>query len=161
MALTKFHLLAFICLVSSIALVTSIDTFSIQGRVYCDTCRAGFETNITEYIPGAKVRVECTHFLTNKVEHSNEGVTDSSGSYKITVSNDHADEICEVVLVESPQENCMEIEKGRDRAQVLLANDGGISGNTRHANSLGFLRNEPLPFCAQLLQEYFGQGEED
>ncbi|PKU63574.1 Pollen-specific protein C13 [Dendrobium catenatum] len=85
----------------------------------------------------------------------------STGSYKINVVDGHEDEICEVVLVESSLENCKEIEIGRDRAQVLLANDGGISGKTRHANSLGFLRNEPLPTCAKLLKEYYGLGEEE
>lgn len=25
--------------------------FLLQGRVYCDTCRAGFETSATTYIP--------------------------------------------------------------------------------------------------------------
>ncbi|KAI0498144.1 hypothetical protein KFK09_021385 [Dendrobium nobile] len=159
--MTKFELIGTLCLISSIALVSSSDNFSVQGRVYCDTCRVGFETNITEYVSGAKVKVECTHFTTNKVEHYNEGVTDSTGSYKINVVDDHEDEICEVVLVDSSLENCKEIEIGRDRVQVLLANDGGISGKARHANSLGFLRNEPLPSCAKLLKEYYGLGEEE
>lgn len=26
--------------------------FILEGRVYCDTCRAGFETSATTYIPG-------------------------------------------------------------------------------------------------------------
>jgi hypothetical protein len=31
---------------------TDAPDFVIQGRVYCDTCRAGFQTNVTEYIKG-------------------------------------------------------------------------------------------------------------
>lgn len=75
--------------------------------------------------------------------------------------DDHEDEICEAVLVESSLDNCKEMENGRNRAQVLLASDGGVSGEARHANSLGFLRNEPLPECARLLYEYYGLGEQE
>ncbi|KAK8961469.1 Pollen-specific protein C13 [Platanthera guangdongensis] len=152
---------AALCLLSSAALVSSIDNFSVEGRVYCDTCRAGFETNVTEYISGATVKVECKHFTTGKVEHVNEGVTDSTGHYKISIADDHEQEICEVVLVDSSLANCKEVENGRDRAEVLLASESGIAGNTRHANSLGFLRDEPLPYCAKLLQEYYGLGEQE
>lgn len=28
--------------------------YIVQGRVYCDTCRAGFETNVTTYIKGTR-----------------------------------------------------------------------------------------------------------
>lgn len=31
---------------------TKAPDYLIQGRVYCDTCRAGFETNVTEYMKG-------------------------------------------------------------------------------------------------------------
>ena len=31
---------------------TKSPDYVVQGRVYCDTCRAGFETNVTEYIKG-------------------------------------------------------------------------------------------------------------
>lgn len=34
------------------AVATSAPDYLIQGRVYCDTCRAGFETNVTEYVKG-------------------------------------------------------------------------------------------------------------
>ncbi|KAG0447755.1 hypothetical protein HPP92_028191 [Vanilla planifolia] len=96
-----------------------------------------------------------------KVEHSNDGVTDSTGTYKIAVVDDHEEEICEVVLVESPFADCKEIKFGRDRGQVLLSSDAGISNSVRHANSLGFLRDEPLPGCEKLLKEYYGIGEEE
>jgi hypothetical protein len=31
---------------------TAAPDYLVQGRVYCDTCRAGFETNATEYMKG-------------------------------------------------------------------------------------------------------------
>ena len=34
------------------AVATKAPDYVIQGRVYCDTCRAGFETNVTEYMKG-------------------------------------------------------------------------------------------------------------
>jgi len=30
-------------------------TFHVKGSVYCDTCRAGFETNATFYIEGTYI----------------------------------------------------------------------------------------------------------
>lgn len=43
------------------ALVAAIrpqkNPFSVEGRVYCDTCRAGFETSATTYIPGTLSRL--------------------------------------------------------------------------------------------------------
>lgn len=42
-----------LCLLSCLAGVAlAMETFTIQGRVYCDTCRAGFETSATEYLQG-------------------------------------------------------------------------------------------------------------
>jgi len=29
--------------------------FVVTGRVYCDPCRAGFETNVSKSVPGACV----------------------------------------------------------------------------------------------------------
>ena len=34
------------------AVATKAPDYVIQGRIYCDTCRAGFETNVTEYMKG-------------------------------------------------------------------------------------------------------------
>ncbi|KAG0495703.1 hypothetical protein HPP92_000394 [Vanilla planifolia] len=165
--MAKFELIVALCLLSSVAFVAAATTttaptfFIVQGRIYCDTCRAGFETNVTEYISGAKVKVDCTHFSTGKVEHSNSGLTDSTGTYTINVVDDHEDETCEVVLVESPLDKCKEIKVGRDRGQVVLTLDAGMSTNVRHANSLGFLRDEPLPICDKLLREFYGLAEEE
>jgi len=58
------------------------------------------------------------------------------------------------VLEQSPREDCNEIKAGRDRARIVLAHDNGISSDVRFANSLGFLKKEPLPVCGQLLQMY-------
>ncbi|KAK8952773.1 Pollen-specific protein C13 [Platanthera guangdongensis] len=159
----KVEFIATLFLFFSIALpasVASTPTFSVVGRVYCDTCRAGFETNVTEYISGANVKIECTHFATGKVEHTNFGVTDSAGNYKIDVTDDHGEEICEVVLVDSPVADCKEIKHGRDRAQIVLTSEAGMSTNARLANSLGFLKSEPLPVCEKLIKEFYGLGEE-
>ncbi|PKU66921.1 Pollen-specific protein C13 [Dendrobium catenatum] len=160
--MAKIVFIVALCLFSSIALVASANSpvFSVVGRVYCDNCHAGFETNITEYITGATIKVECTHFATGNIEHTSYGVTDSTGNYKIEVADDHEEEICEVVLVESPLENCNKINDGRDRAQVVLSTNTGMSNNARFANSLAFLKDEPLPMCEKFLRDYYGMGEE-
>ncbi|KAH0468770.1 hypothetical protein IEQ34_002002 [Dendrobium chrysotoxum] len=160
--MTKIVFIVALCLFSSIILVASgnYPIFFVVGRVYCDTCHAGFETNITEYISGAMIKVECTHFTTGNIEHNIYDVTDSTGNYKIEVADDHEEEICEVVLVASPLTNCHKINHGRDRAQVVLSTNTGMSNNVRFANSLGFLKDEPLPMCEKFLRDYYGLGEE-
>ncbi|XP_066397163.1 major pollen allergen Lol p 11-like [Miscanthus floridulus] len=135
------------------------DDFFVDGSVYCDTCRAGFETNATTPIAGAKVRLECRHYMSasGAVERSAEGTTDAAGRYRIElVDNRGAEEVCSVVLVSSPVPGCAEKEVGRDRAQVELLTDAGagLATTVRRANPLGFLKNQPLPNCGQILNSY-------
>ncbi|CAM0904825.1 unnamed protein product [Alopecurus aequalis] len=136
------------------ALATKAPDYVVQGRVYCDTCRAGFETNVTEYIKGAKVKLECRHFGTNALERSIDGVTDETGTYKIELKDSHVEDICEVVLVQSPLADCHEIENHRDRAPVLLTRNVGIRDSLRLANPLGYLKDAPLPVCSDLLKTF-------
>ncbi|XP_020113808.1 pollen-specific protein C13-like [Ananas comosus] len=115
--------------------------FTIQGRVYCDTCRAGFVTSASEYIAGAKVRLQCKHFDSEEVKHQVEGVTDESGTYRLLLEDDHQEEICEVLLLESPRKDCAEIEGRRDSARVSLTRNNGMASEVRYANPIGFLRD--------------------
>ncbi|XP_068637312.1 protein DOWNSTREAM OF FLC-like [Aristolochia californica] len=144
-----------LCLLPALAAARSVRTvFTVQGRVYCDTCRAGFETPYTKYMPGAKVRVECKDRDTMKVLYTAEGITNKEGTYKILVANDHEDQICESVLVQSSQSECAAIEPGRERARVFLTNNNGIASPTRYANNLGFIKDAPIAGCAELLKQY-------
>uniref|UniRef100_A0A804MGZ1 Pollen-specific protein C13 n=1 Tax=Zea mays TaxID=4577 RepID=A0A804MGZ1_MAIZE len=127
------------CAAAGTAVDNDLPDYVIQGRVYCDTCRAGFVTNVTEYIAGAKVRLECKHFGTGKLERS----------------------ICEVVLVESPRKDCDQVQADRDRAGVLLTRNVGISDNLRPANPLGYLKDVPLPICASLLKQLDSDDDDD
>ncbi|XP_072959776.1 pollen-specific protein C13-like [Typha angustifolia] len=146
---------AALCLaVAGIARAVSTPEFIVTGRVYCDTCRAGFETSATEYIEGAKVRLECKHFDSGAVEHSVDGVTDKTGTYSIKLEDNHEEEICEVVLVESPVADCSEVDAARSRARVLLAQDSGLASPLRYANPLGYLKTTPLHICGALLKKY-------
>ncbi|KAL7585205.1 hypothetical protein Lser_V15G43094 [Lactuca serriola] len=125
--------------------------FRLQGRVYCDNCRAGFETSATTYIPRAKVRVECKD-KEQKLLYSIEGTTDATGTYHILVHEDHGDETCDVVLVSSPLGHCRTADPGRDRARVVLTSYNGIVSDTRFANAMGFMKDEILSGCTTLLQ---------
>ncbi len=136
------------------AVANDLPDYIIQGRVYCDTCRAGFETNVTEYIKGAKVRLECKRFGTQKVERSIDGVTDEKGTYKIELKDSHPEDICEMVLVQSPLPNCNEVQALRDRAEIVLSRNVGISDNIRMANPLGYLKDKALPACPDLLKTF-------
>ncbi|KAK1301690.1 Pollen-specific protein C13 [Acorus calamus] len=129
-------------------------SYNVIGRVYCDTCKCGFETPASTYIAGAMVRVECRHMETGDVTYTAEGVTDHTGSYKIQVVDDHEDEYCEAVLLRSPQSGCATLEPGRERARVVLSHNTGIVTNNRIANNLGFKSDTVLPECAPLLALY-------
>ncbi|BAF25915.1 pollen-specific protein C13 [Oryza sativa Japonica Group] len=131
--------------------------FFVEGDVYCDTCRAGFQTNATTAIQGARVRLECRHFMSasGAVERSAEGTTDAAGHYRIElVDNRGAEEVCAVALLSSPDPECHETEVGRDRAPVTLVQDAGLATMVRRANPLGFLKTRPLPICGDLLKSY-------
>ncbi|KAI3757389.1 hypothetical protein L6452_04926 [Arctium lappa] len=126
--------------------------FRLEGRVYCDTCRAGFETSATTYIPRATVRVECKD-KEQKLLYSMDGTTDSTGTYHILVNEEHGgDEICDVVLVSSPMGGCMTADPGRNRARVVLTSYNGIASDKRFANAMGFMRDEIMSGCTTLLQ---------
>ncbi|WOK94193.1 hypothetical protein Cni_G02895 [Canna indica] len=155
--MTKLHLLpvlAALCFAALAGVALAGPKFVIEGRVYCDTCRAGFETSASEYIEGAKVRLECRHFETDAVNETAEGVTDGTGTYHVEIERSHDEEICEVILVKSSVPDCAEIPDGRDRARVLLTGRSGLASRIRYSNSLGFLKTTPLPLCGQLLQQY-------
>ncbi|VAH32017.1 unnamed protein product [Triticum turgidum subsp. durum] len=122
------------------AVANDLPDYIVQGRVYCDTCRAGFETNVTEYIKGAKVRLECKRFGTEKVERSIDGVTDETGTYKIELKDSHPEDICEM---------------------IVLSRNVGISDNIRMANPLGYLKDKPLPVCPDLLKTFNPTTDDD
>ncbi|XP_042493201.1 pollen-specific protein C13-like [Macadamia integrifolia] len=128
--------------------------FVVVGKVYCDTCRCGFETSATTYLPGAKVRVQCKDRDSLQVVYNVDGVTDATGAYKITVPDDHEDELCETVLISSPQNDCKVKSPGRDGSHVILTNNNGIISNIRHANAMGFMKDTALSGCTQVLQKY-------
>ena len=147
-------LLIFSSLLGVAFAVTKPISFNIIGRVYCDNCRAGFETRAADYIEGAKVRLQCRHFANDSIAHTTDGVTDATGTYSLQMEDDHQEEICEVVLVNSPMADCSEVVKCRDRAIVVLTRDNGVNSKVRYANALGYFKDEPLPVCGQILREY-------
>ncbi|KAL7176029.1 hypothetical protein ACSBR2_029577 [Camellia fascicularis] len=126
----------------------------LEGKVYCDTCRAGYETALTTPISGAKVKVECKDRNTETLLYSIDGETNEAGKYTIMVKEDHKDQLCDAMLVSSPQSDCQSADPGRDRARVILTRNNGMTSDTRFANAMGFMKDEPLSGCKQLLQQY-------
>ncbi|KAJ8499892.1 hypothetical protein OPV22_010444 [Ensete ventricosum] len=139
---------------NAVVCVVSTPNIVVEGRVYCDTCRAGFETAATEYIAGAKVKLECKNYTTGEIIHTNQATTDATGKYQITVVDDHQEETCQVMLISSPRSDCSEISEGRNSALVVVTHNVGITSGVRYANSLGFLKDKPLETCGQLLLQY-------
>ncbi|KAG9444027.1 hypothetical protein H6P81_015367 [Aristolochia fimbriata] len=129
------------------------DVLDVEGKVYCDTCRAGFVTRISEYIEGAEVKIECHNRTTGILTANVGGRTDKTGSYFIQVKGDHQEDICEVELLKSPLADCNQLDNGRIRARILLTKNNGIISDVRHANPLGFFKKEALPECPIVLKE--------
>lgn len=92
--------------------------------------------------------------MSNHVHFSEEAKTDSTGTYKMFITEDHLDHICDAVLVSSPQQDCSTAAPGRERARVILTRYNGIASDDRYANSMGFMRAQPMSGCAQVMQQY-------
>ncbi|XP_021775274.1 major pollen allergen Lol p 11-like [Chenopodium quinoa] len=148
--------IALLCVLPAIAFAARPEKspFCVRGRVYCDPCKAGFETPASTYLQDVKVKLECRHRHTQKVLYHAEATTDATGSYKIFVANDQKDNVCDTVLVSSPHANCKLADPGRDRSRVSLTSNSGEVSNDRFANNLGFTVEEPMSFCSQLMQQY-------
>ncbi|KAJ4946688.1 hypothetical protein NE237_014276 [Protea cynaroides] len=80
--------------------------FVVVGKVFCDTCRCGFETSATTYIHGAQVRVECKDRNTLNVVYHADGVTDATELTGSQLQMTTREELCESTLVSSPQTDC-------------------------------------------------------
>lgn len=103
---------------------------------------------------GARVRIECKDRNSLQLVYSVEGVTDSTGTYKISIADDHGDQMCDAVLVKSPQPDCAKVDAGRDRSRLSLTRSNGLVSDTRFANAMGFMKDEPASGCTQLLKQY-------
>jgi hypothetical protein len=89
-----------------------------------------------------------------------EGVTDSTGTYNIIVENDHHDHICKTVLVKSPIAWCNTPDPGRNRSSIVLSHyKNGVLNHLHYANSMGYLKDEPLPQCHKLLKYYLSDSD--
>ncbi|KAL4579763.1 hypothetical protein LXL04_015928 [Taraxacum kok-saghyz] len=154
--MAKLLVLFTICLLPALLTATAINnTFSLKGRVYCDTCRCGFENTATKYLAGAKVRVECRDRNSLGLRYTMNAVTDATGTYHIEVNKDHGDQKCECTLVGSPDPECAEPNIGRHRATVILTSNNGMNYGARYANAMGFLKKTALPGCTELIKSYF------
>ncbi|CAN1224866.1 Protein DOWNSTREAM OF FLC [Linum perenne] len=131
--------------------------FVIRGSVYCDTCRCGFETNKTTYIPGFLFFLFLLLFFPSSVDtmqlrYSDETTTDKDGAYEITVEDDHGDQICETVLVSSPWGYCKVPDPGRSHSQVIVTRSNGAISNLHFANAMGFLKDQAEDGCTELVR---------
>ncbi|KAJ8898582.1 hypothetical protein K2173_001479 [Erythroxylum novogranatense] len=129
------------------------DSWMVEGKVYCDSCRVEFETKLTQSLPGATVRLECRERDNGTVTYTVEGISDSKGSYHMEVPGEHEDEICEVKTVKSSREDCGEPFKGNVRARILLTKNVGVLGRRRFANPLGFMTKKPHTECNKVLED--------
>ncbi|KAL9233994.1 hypothetical protein vseg_008920 [Gypsophila vaccaria] len=157
-AQTVFVLAVAVCVLSLAggAHAAADNKFFVQGMVFCDTCRIQFMTRVSHMLEGATVRLECRNITAGTVTLNAETKTDKLGLYSISAEGDHEDDICQISLVKSPQEDCAEIPTdtySQQAAKVSLTNNNGEATPVRNANPLGFMRKEPLPECPEVLKE--------
>lgn len=110
---------------------------------------------------GAEVLLECKKRVDAGVVYTKAAKTDSTGEYTIYVNEDHADEVCDVKLVSSPQNSCNEVVPGRDQARVILTGYNGIASNDRFANAMLFRANEVASGCAEIFKQMQELDEEN
>ncbi|KAG6594549.1 hypothetical protein SDJN03_11102, partial [Cucurbita argyrosperma subsp. sororia] len=149
-------LLSALCFLSFLDVTLSEkDRFFVDGRVYCDTCRIQIITRISTFLEGAKVKLECRKEEGGNVTLSREAETDNNGKYRIEVEGDREEEICEVSLVKSSEEECSELPSDgfAHRARVSITANNGITSPVRQANPLGFMRKESDPGCKEVVRQ--------
>ncbi|GAV89872.1 Pollen_Ole_e_I domain-containing protein [Cephalotus follicularis] len=149
-------LVSALCLFSLLSIAHGDERFFVEGKIYCDTCRAQFITRASQYMKGAKVRLECRDREGGSLTFSVEGETDESGTYRLQVEGDHEEEICEIVPLKSGNPDCNEVNQDyflRKSARISLTKNNGIASPVRAANPLGFMKKEPLPECPEVLKE--------
>ncbi|XWS44896.1 hypothetical protein CRYUN_Cryun15aG0089100 [Craigia yunnanensis] len=149
---TKFFLLLAICVLPMLVNARR-EPFRIIGKVYCDACRAGFETSKCSYMPGARVEIKCYDRITLRLKYSIGAVTDSAGTYSILVEDDHQDQLCYAKLVSSPIPSCRTLDPRRNKATVILTRGNGAIASLHHANAMGFLQDKAAAGCQELLKK--------
>ncbi|ESQ40956.1 hypothetical protein EUTSA_v10014875mg [Eutrema salsugineum] len=160
MARSSVPLIAVLCVSLLPLAAMAVGTpFLVEGRVYCDTCRFGFETIATKYIIGATVRIVCKDGVTLKQEVVGEAVTGGLGTYSIAVTGDRHDQQCQAELVKSSMHDCHVADPGRSTATVILTRSNGAASTRHFANAMGYLRDQPLPGCAALRKLYLSDGD--
>lgn len=128
------------------------DTFIIQGKVYCDPCRIQFPTKISYPLPNTKITLVC-HKVTGEETYRVEGSSDDKGKYALNAVGDHAEEVCEITVSDSPDPNCPELMDDENHVKVSLTNKHGAKGKGRYANPLGFMTTNADPRCKESLEE--------
>ncbi|KAG6588217.1 hypothetical protein SDJN03_16782, partial [Cucurbita argyrosperma subsp. sororia] len=135
--------------------VSKKDHFVVEGKVYCDTCRIQFFTRVSKWMHGAKVKLVCREEEGGSETLAVEAETGKNGEYTIKVDGDHEEEVCEVNLVKSSDDDCAEVPTDGfgHRARVSITANDGITNPMRQANPLGFMKKETLPQCKEVLRE--------
>ncbi|KAG8364866.1 hypothetical protein BUALT_Bualt18G0043000 [Buddleja alternifolia] len=144
-------LVSTLCILATFVHGHNQEIFNVEGDVYCDPCRVEFETQLSERLTGATVKLECRNRETSAVTYSVEGVTGINGHYSLKVEGDHENDICDVTLLKSPREDCNEQMEDLEKARVSCTKNTGITSHVRFANPIGFMTKYVNPKCAPVL----------
>ncbi|KAL3849283.1 hypothetical protein ACJIZ3_011165 [Penstemon smallii] len=123
------------------------NVFNVTGKVYCDPCRVQFQNQFSRNVPGATVKLSCSNIDTKVLTYSVEGVTDNTGYYNLLVTGDHENDICEVVVVKSPEPDCSEKMSEVESSRIEITENSGMHSDVRFANPIGLMTKDTLPEC--------------
>lgn len=80
-----------------------------------------------------------------------EGKTGGGGRYNLEVSGDHANDSCEVSVVESGRYDCAEPMADLEKSRIECTANSGIHAAVRYANPIGFMTKVADPQCGPML----------
>merc|ERR1711971_981556 len=130
-----------------------VSQFYVQGQIYCDTCRVGFINELSEFIQGAGVRLQCKDGKKGNITFTEVGYTRAKGHYSMLIERDHKNEFCEIKLLSSSRKDCNEIPiEGWVRPSMRFILNT-VNGTTRTIKPLGFFKKEALPKCPQVFNK--------
>lgn len=133
------------------ATIANCEQFDIQGVIYCDPCKFGFQNSLVHGLSVATVKLTCSNIENGTVTFTQTATTDAEGKYSIPVVGEHQDDVCEVKAISSGNAACSVPIPGT--ARIECTENSGIHTDLRQANPLGFMNLIPVQGCKKVLEE--------
>ncbi|KAI3891528.1 hypothetical protein MKW92_019245 [Papaver armeniacum] len=139
--------------VSQLVILFVVVVICFISYVYCDDFHVVNRSNVIHVVPDLRPKfLNRSKNAVNKeggnITYTAEDVvTDEDGMYLVVINGDHEDDVCEVLLKESPR-SIVTVVPTRNQGRVAITIDnGGIDSPIRFMNSLAFSRKYLSPIA--------------